>query len=203
MNLMGYDAMALGPKELSLGLEVLRQRIVEAEFPMLSANVVLSDSGELLAQPYAIKEIAGFRVGIIGLTRVPKNMPAGLQVLNAQEAAVRCVAEVAQEADTIILLTNVKYNQAVQLVRVLPDVDLLVAALPNQLPNQAVRMPDTKALAVTAEQPTQGHTGRWVGKLVVTVESDGSLSLESWQAMSLVKTYADDLKMAVLLNSYR
>lgn len=203
MNLMQYDALALGPKELSLGLEVLRQRLAEARFPMLSANAVLSDTGELLAQPYVVKEIAGFRVGIIGLTRIPKTMPAGLQVLNPQEAAARYVAELADKADTIVLLTNVRYEQAFQWLPMLPEVDLLVTALPKQTPQQAVRAPDTQAIAVSAEVPLQRHTGRTVGKLTVTVESEGHLSLESWQALSLTKDLADDPLMAALLNGYR
>jgi 2',3'-cyclic-nucleotide 2'-phosphodiesterase (5'-nucleotidase family) len=203
MNLMGYDAMALGPKELSLGVDVLRQRLAEARFPMLSANVVLSGTDELLTQPYVIKEIAGFRVAIIGLTRVPKDMPAGFQVLAAQEAAAHYVAEAAQEADTIVLLTNVGYEQVLQWQGVLSDVDLVVAALPKQTPQQAVRVPGTRTLAVSSEMPLQRHTGRVVGKLTVTVESDGHLGLESWEAMLLVKGYGDDPLMTALLNGYR
>ena len=203
MNLLGYDAMALGPKELSLGLDVLRQRLAEAEFPMLSANVVLSDTGELLAAPYVIQEIGGFRVAIIGLTRVPKKVPVGFQLLDPAETAARYVSELADQADTIVLLTNVKYTQALPLVRTVPGIHLLVAAAPDVNPQQAVRMPDTGTLAVAAEAPIQRHTGRWVGKLVVTVGSDGRLALESWQAVSLAKSFADDPEMAALLESYQ
>ena len=47
MNRLGYDAMALGPADLALGLETLRARMAEAKFPMLSANAVVTGTEEL------------------------------------------------------------------------------------------------------------------------------------------------------------
>ncbi|MFR6111642.1 MAG: hypothetical protein ACLUIQ_10115 [Dialister invisus] len=41
MNAVGYDAMALGNHEFDYGQDVLAERIREAKFPMLSANVIV------------------------------------------------------------------------------------------------------------------------------------------------------------------
>mgnify|MGYP000264153671 CR=1 FL=1 len=69
MNMMGYDAMALGAGDLALlGVEGIRQRMQEARFPFLSANAVLTETGALLAQPYLIREVEGRRIAVIGLT---------------------------------------------------------------------------------------------------------------------------------------
>jgi 5'-nucleotidase/UDP-sugar diphosphatase len=202
MNLMGYDAMALGPKELSLGSDLLRRRMQEAKFPMLSANVVLSHTEELLAQPYAIVSADGYRVGLIGLTRVP-GVPAGdFRVLDPQQAAERYVPEVAGQADVVVVLTNLEYRAGLALASAVPGIDLLIAALPDQLPQQAVRAPGTGTIVVTAEQPAAGHTGRWVGRLAVTVGSDGALSGESWVAVPMDAMIADDQPMKDLLDRY-
>ena len=72
MNLMGYDAMAIGPVELGLGAATLRQRLGEAEFPMLSANVLWSDDQGHVGDPYAILQAGSYRIGLIGLTRFPE-----------------------------------------------------------------------------------------------------------------------------------
>jgi len=53
MNMLGYDAMTVGEHDLQLGLEVVREREEEAEFPFLSANLVLADTNELLFAPTA------------------------------------------------------------------------------------------------------------------------------------------------------
>ena len=67
MNLLGYDAMALGGGDMRLGLDTLRQRMAEAEFPFISANVVLSGTETLFTEPYTIKEMGDHKVAIIGL----------------------------------------------------------------------------------------------------------------------------------------
>lgn len=203
MNLMRYDAMALGPHELSLGLETLRQRMAEAEFPLLSANLVLSGTQELVAQPYVILEVGGHRLGVIGLTRPPDTPLTRFQVLDPQQAAARFVPEAADLAGTVLVLTNLQYRHAVTLAQAVPGIDLLIAGQPDQLPMQALRLPGTGTLVVTAEQPLPRHAGRRVGRLVVAIESDGSLTAESWTSDSMGPQFADDVLMKALLDRYR
>ncbi|MGF1703895.1 bifunctional UDP-sugar hydrolase/5'-nucleotidase UshA [Photobacterium makurazakiensis] len=68
MNMLGYDAMALGNHEFDNPLEVLRKQEEWAEFPMLSANIYDKESGERLFQPYQIFEQQGIKIAVIGLT---------------------------------------------------------------------------------------------------------------------------------------
>ena len=70
MNLVGYDAMAVGNHEFDFGVERLEALARQARFPWLSANTLGSD-GEPAFPPYAVKEIAGVRVGILGLVTPP------------------------------------------------------------------------------------------------------------------------------------
>ena len=72
MTAMGYDAFTPGNHEFNYGQEVLAQRIADAKFPTLMANV--SKNGSLFAGYSAlIKEVNGIKVGIIGL--VPEETP--------------------------------------------------------------------------------------------------------------------------------
>ncbi len=203
MNLMGYDAMALGPKELSLGATVLRQRMQEARFPLLSANVLWRDTRELVAEPYVVLPLGSYRVGVIGLTRLPDEDLTDFEVMDPREAIADHASEVVGTADITVLLTNLGYRAAFELVQAVPGIDLVVAALPGQLPDRAVRIPGTTSLAVTAEQPAPRHAGRRVGKLVVTLGSDGSLRGERWSSVSMGPDIADDPEMRALLDSYR
>jgi len=203
MNLMGYDAMALGLKEADLGLEVLRQRIEEAEFPILSANLVLTGTKSLVTEPYTFLEAGSHRLGVIGLTRVPQESGSSFQILDPQEAAARYVPEVAEQADTVIVLTNMKYRPALALAAAVPGIDLVVAAEPAQLPTQVTQAPGTGTLVVTAEQPLVRHTGRRVGKLVVTLGMDGDLTTVSWLSKAMDKRFPDDIQMKVLLDKYQ
>ena len=66
MNRVGYDAMAIGNHEFDFGLERLEASRREARFPWLSANTLGPDGAPAFA-PYAVKVVAGVRVGILGL----------------------------------------------------------------------------------------------------------------------------------------
>jgi 2',3'-cyclic-nucleotide 2'-phosphodiesterase (5'-nucleotidase family) len=68
MNSLGYDAMAVGNHEYNFGLKVLDKARGEAKFPWLSANTYEQGTDKTHYQPYLVKEIAGVRVGILGLT---------------------------------------------------------------------------------------------------------------------------------------
>jgi 2',3'-cyclic-nucleotide 2'-phosphodiesterase (5'-nucleotidase family) len=203
MNLMGYHALALGSLELSLGPGLLAQRVAEAEFPMLSANVLLAGTGDLLAEPYTILEVGGQRVGVLGLTRPENEQGSHFQVLNPLEVAPDYIEEIGKQADTVIVLTNVGYRAAQEIAMAVPGIDLLVAALPGQLPDRAWRAPGTGTLVVTAEQPLTGHSGRRVGRLAVVVSADGELTQETWASIPMNNTLVDDLRMQALLEGYR
>lgn len=67
MNAAGYDAMALGNHEFDYGQDVLAERIREAKFPMLSANVIVEATESRL--PKILSYTKGdVKIGIIGLT---------------------------------------------------------------------------------------------------------------------------------------
>jgi 2',3'-cyclic-nucleotide 2'-phosphodiesterase (5'-nucleotidase family) len=202
MNLMGYDAMALGPRELSLGGEVLQARIDEAQFPMLSANVLWSRSGELVGDAYRLLQVGQRKVAVIGLTRQADAELADFEVLAPTDALNQYLPEVRAQADTLILLTNLSYRSALQIAQGVPGVDLVVAALPDELPEHAMRIPETGSLVVAAERPAPRHTGRRVGNLTATIGSDGTLGGEFWLSVPLSRSVPDDPEMATLLNQF-
>ncbi|GAB3424990.1 bifunctional metallophosphatase/5'-nucleotidase [Flindersiella endophytica] len=74
MNVIGYDAAALGNHEFNYGVPLLRTFQKQLDFPLLGANAVDWDTGEPVFPPYVIKTVrpAGslfpVKVGILGLT---------------------------------------------------------------------------------------------------------------------------------------
>ncbi|UTM57981.1 bifunctional UDP-sugar hydrolase/5'-nucleotidase UshA [Photobacterium sp. CCB-ST2H9] len=68
MNMLGYDAMAVGNHEFDNPMDVLRKQEGWANFPMLSANIYDKATGKRLFQPYQIFEQQGIKIAVIGLT---------------------------------------------------------------------------------------------------------------------------------------
>ncbi|ECW1182922.1 TPA: bifunctional UDP-sugar hydrolase/5'-nucleotidase [Salmonella enterica subsp. houtenae serovar 43:z4,z32:-] len=68
MNLIGYDAMAVGNHEFDNPFTVLRQQEKWATFPFLSANIYQKSTGERLFKPWAIFTRQDIKIAVIGLT---------------------------------------------------------------------------------------------------------------------------------------
>ncbi len=73
MNLIGYDAAALGNHEFNYGIPLLRTFESQLNFPLLGANAVDPATGLPVFRPYLVKTITtreghDLKVGILGLT---------------------------------------------------------------------------------------------------------------------------------------
>lgn len=68
MNLMGYDAMAIGNHEFDFGMENMARLFRLAQFPVVCANYEVAGTPlEGLVKPYVVVEREGLRIGIFGL----------------------------------------------------------------------------------------------------------------------------------------
>jgi len=68
MNSLNYDSMTVGNHEYNFGLKVLEKARGEAKFPWLSANTYDIAKQQTHYKPYIVKEVAGVKIGILGLT---------------------------------------------------------------------------------------------------------------------------------------
>jgi 5'-nucleotidase/UDP-sugar diphosphatase len=68
MNLIGYDAMAVGNHEFDNPMSVLRQQEKWAKFPFLSANIYQKSTNQRLFKPWMIFNRQGLNIAVIGLT---------------------------------------------------------------------------------------------------------------------------------------
>jgi 2',3'-cyclic-nucleotide 2'-phosphodiesterase (5'-nucleotidase family) len=204
MNLLGYDAMALGGGDMRLGLDTLRQRMAEAEFPFLSANVVLSGTETPFTEPYIIKEMGDHRVAIIGLTEpgAADAVQGAVTVLNPIETVRRYVAEVSAKASTIIVLSHIGMEGNIKLAEEVEGIDLIVSGAGQMSVDQAVQSETTGTLIVQAEVPSPGHAGRRIGVARLQMDSQGEVASHQWTVVSLTPDFADDPEMRALLSTY-
>jgi 5'-nucleotidase / UDP-sugar diphosphatase len=116
MNLLGYDAMAVGNHEFDKPPFVLKMQRELARFPMLAANIY-NNSGERLFAPYKIFNLGGVRVAVMGLTTEDTQKmahPDNLQNIvfrNPIAEAATLVPALRQEADVVIAATHMGHYQ--------------------------------------------------------------------------------------------
>jgi 5'-nucleotidase / UDP-sugar diphosphatase len=68
MNLLGYDAAAIGNHEFDKPLAVLEKQIKWSKFPLLAANIYNKTTGARMFEPYRVFERGGYKIAVMGLT---------------------------------------------------------------------------------------------------------------------------------------
>src|SRR5215211_1735928 len=150
MNSLSYDAMAVGNHEYNFGLKVLEKARGEAKFPWLSANTYDKSTQQPHYKPYIVKDVAGVKIGIIGLTTpgVPNwdNPPnyAGLEFHEPVAEARKWVTELRtkEKVDVVVIAMHMGLgedlrtgevnpgqvpheNEAVTIAKEVPGIDVI------------------------------------------------------------------------------
>lgn len=68
MNLVGYNAMAVGNHEFDNDIAIIRQQQQWANFPFLSANIYEKSTNQRVFDPYVIFNPQDIKIAIVGLT---------------------------------------------------------------------------------------------------------------------------------------
>jgi 5'-nucleotidase / UDP-sugar diphosphatase len=162
MNAIGYDAATIGINEFSFGIDALRTRAQQANFPLLSANTTTRISD---IQDAAIYNAQGVRIAIIGLTNEeitqaghPQNVKY-VDVADAVRVLQDLLPRVRNRVDTIVLLTNVTRAEEERLARAFPEIRLIIGA--HEEAELPVRIGQTTIVGA-------GKLGKYVGRLDLT-----------------------------------
>ena len=135
MNAMQYDASAVGNHEFDFGLDVIKARAEEADFPYLSANTRWRSNGltptDLGILPYTVTTVNDIRVGIVGLTTLDTptaTNPDNVRELDflGYERALRetLPALEAEDTDINLVIAHVCQKPLEQLIYRTQDLDI-------------------------------------------------------------------------------
>ncbi len=124
MNAMEYDASAIGNHEFDFKVAGLYDRVDQANFAYLSANIREKASGEIpgFAIPYIVLDIDDVMVGIIGLTSLstpystfPDNVN-DYDFIDYHTALEEIVPQVKLDgAELLIVIAHICYSEIVEL----------------------------------------------------------------------------------------
>lgn len=150
-NHLKYDAWVIGNHEFDWGIEPFTNALEKSSMPVLAANTVLngksagssSDSQHPFAkvQPFVIKEIAGIKVAIVGITTpgmsfwLPREFTVGIDFQHPVDAVRRAIAIANSEGAHAIVLTG---HMGLKPRTGGDDFANTVMALTSEFPNVAV-----------------------------------------------------------------
>ncbi|WP_028774409.1 bifunctional UDP-sugar hydrolase/5'-nucleotidase UshA [Shewanella waksmanii] len=114
MNLLGYDAMAVGNHEFDNPLSTLHMQSTLANFPMLAANIYDNNTETRYFEPYQVFDVNGIKIAIIGFTTVdtpkivnPENVES-LTFTDPKEELPKVLAEIEanETVDMVFAVTH-------------------------------------------------------------------------------------------------
>jgi 5'-nucleotidase len=133
MNLIGFDAAAVGNHEFDSRIAGFRNLINKSNFRYLCANMEAQDSLRLHVAPYRFFERAGIRIGVLGLIQtgpngLPDTHPNNLQGVRFQPAdeTVKHYRWMREQCDVLVLLTHCGYEEDFNLATVFPEADIII-----------------------------------------------------------------------------
>ncbi|HEV7472979.1 MAG TPA: bifunctional UDP-sugar hydrolase/5'-nucleotidase, partial [Pyrinomonadaceae bacterium] len=191
MNALNYDSMTVGNHEYNFGLQVLEKARREAKFPWLSANTYNQGTNETHYRPYIVKEIAGVRVAVLGLTTpgIPnwENAPnyVGLEFREPLSEAKKWVPVLRQKerADVVVIAMHMgleqdlgtgeinpgqvaNENQAIAIANQVPGVDLIFMGHTHR---------DVPSVVINDVQLIQAnYWGRQLARVDLYLENEGA-----------------------------
>ena len=128
MNTMNFDAMVVGNHEFDFGQAILKERIGEANFPVLGANVL----GLSTLKPYIIKDLDGLSIAVIGVvtgdtpvTTHPRNV-TGLQFLSPEDTVEKYVRELREKSNIIVVLSHIGFSADSDLAKKVDGIDVII-----------------------------------------------------------------------------
>ncbi len=202
LNQMGLDAMVLGNHEFDFGQEVLRQRIQEARFQVLGANL----EGLQGVLPHLVKEVGGIKVGIVGIlgadtpvTTHPRNV-SGLGFLDPAQTLLAQARELSPKVDLLVALTHCGYGVDRELASRVPQVQVIVGGHSHTRLDRPALVGNTiilqawehgKALGILDLWLEDRKITRWEGRLEEIRPSAGKPDQE---VQELVEHYSNKLK---------
>lgn len=191
LNALKYDAWELGNNEFkahpdqAVTDEKLNNLINQAKFPTLCSNVK-TPAGDYLpgVQPYIIKQVAGMKIGILGVTsnKVKKYPQASNKVVEDAFTAVKnLIPEVRNESDIQIVLSHAGLAGDLQIDKDLADsgISFILGADDHFV----IPQPIYRSGGIPITQ-AGGEDNIFLGKLDLTYEKkDGKWVLKSHKGM--------------------
>ena len=128
MEMMGFDVLTPGNGEFYFGIDNLRKQAAKVRFSVIHANAADRGTNKLLFPPFVIKEIAGLRIGILGIGIVRTWHPSArpLDVRNGIAEAGRYAAGLRKLCDVLVGLTHIGAHQDVALAIAVPHFDIII-----------------------------------------------------------------------------
>lgn len=198
MNLLAPAAMT-AHWEFAYTPQGFKALTAQLTYPMLAINVYEKESGNLFFRPYEITDVAGLRVGIVGIASnivgkmMPPHFSEGVTFTDGVKELPGVIDTLRGEekVDLVILLSHLGFPQDMALLKQVPGVDIALSAHTHHRLEQAIRQGDTLVVQ-------SGSQGSFITRLDLTL-NEGRITDFSHRLIEVSQDIASDPEMEHLV----
>jgi 2',3'-cyclic-nucleotide 2'-phosphodiesterase (5'-nucleotidase family) len=204
LNEVGVTAMCLGNHEFDYGQENLRHLIEKADFPVISANVLVEGAAGngAFTEKTVWLEAGEAKILVIGLTTpetpittAPRNV-VGLTFADPAETASALVNEYEAQADVFVALTHLGFENDLELARAVPELDVVVGGHTHTL----VAEPVAAGNAVVC---SAYEYGIYLGRMDLEVADDGGVVVTDYDLLPVTAASPEVEAVAAVIDEYK
>lgn len=177
MNLMRYDAVAIGNHEFDFGVENMARLFKKADFPIVCANYDFTGTAlEGVVKPYVVLRRGGLRIGVFGLSPqldglVMAKTCAGVKYNDPVKAAndVAKLLKEQEKCDLVVCLSHLGWDiigvDDTELMRQTRNIDIVLGGHSHSYFNALEYVENLDGREIPNDQ--NGKHGIYVGKITV------------------------------------
>ncbi|RVT82714.1 multifunctional 2',3'-cyclic-nucleotide 2'-phosphodiesterase/5'-nucleotidase/3'-nucleotidase [Rhodobacteraceae bacterium CCMM004] len=201
MTQLDYDAMAVGNHEFDDGPEGLSAFLDKVEFPVLSANIDVSQNNMLADRvgKSAVLEVGGERIGVVSVlaedtpeTSSPGSTVIFSSIVDAAQAEVDRLTE--DGVNKIVLLTHVGLPADRRLAEGVTGVDLIIGGHSHTLLSNSSEDAEGAYPTMVNDVPiVQAYAyGKYLGEVMLTFDDEGNVTEVSGDPILIDASVAED-----------
>lgn len=184
LNQIGYDMYTIGNHEFDDGAENLGKQLKNAKFDVLCTNIDAEAQPDLKAviKPYVIKEIAGQKVGFLGvmtpeLERLSLSL-GGIKIKHMNDDWLIPVRATVKEIERkgvnhIVAVTHCGTDFDQQISQAIPEIDVIIGGHSHTRLDKAIFVEHDDSSKTIIVQT--GSYGRTLGRLDLAFDKDGRM----------------------------
>jgi 2',3'-cyclic-nucleotide 2'-phosphodiesterase (5'-nucleotidase family) len=207
MQVLKYDFINIGDQEFVNGVDFLKGFIEQGKLPFYSASLKYVEPANgttyPLAPPYQITEVAGRKVGLIGVTGndafkfFPAKSRQQVVVTDAEEVLPGILSTFKREGvGIVIVVSHCGYPLDRKLAERFSDIDIIIGGHTQTLLEKPEKAGHT--LIVQA-----GEDGARLGKLRLTFDANDEVSAYSSELFTLGRDVASDPQIDDIIKQYQ
>lgn len=203
MEKMDYDAINVADGDLSLGTAFFDSLSKHSALHLVSANLNIVETAQLVYPPYVVKDYGTFKVGVMGLTETQFFSETCLKegdLASGESLSVlrKYLPEIRQHSDIIVLLSHLGKEGTIELLRQ-DDIDGIDVAIVGHNSNPSADPVNVEGTLVVQN----GVKGEYIGKLVVTVGEAKQITGFKGELVRLTSDIPDSPWAAEMMSAFQ